>query len=65
MIQRHQVKSKWYYYFWGTCTVAVVAGQMYVGVGYRQLAEAVWNLIDTVSIIREASEDRSSLQLSM
>tara|TARA_R100000005_G_scaffold8690_1_gene3712 strand:+ start:4497 stop:4682 length:186 start_codon:yes stop_codon:yes gene_type:complete len=60
MIQRHQVKSKWYYYFWGTCTVAVVAGQMYVGVGYRQLAEAVWNLIDTVSIIREASEDGSS-----
>ncbi len=60
MIQRHQVKSKWYYYFWGTCTVAVVAGQMYVGVGYRQLSEAVWNLIDTVSIIREASEDGSS-----
>lgn len=60
MIQRHQVKSKWYYYFWGTCTVAVVAGQMYVGVGDRQLAEAVWNLIDTVSIIREASEDGSS-----
>ncbi len=60
MIQRHQVKSKWYYYFWGTCTVAVVAGQLYVGVGYRQLSEAVWNLIDTVSIIREASEDGSS-----
>ncbi len=60
MIQRHQVKSKWYYYFWGTCTVAVVAGQMYVGVGYRQLSEAVWNLIDTVSIIREAAEDGSS-----
>ena len=60
MIQRHQVKSKCYYYFWGTCTVAVVAGQMYVGVGYRQLSEAVWNLIDTVSIIREAAEDGSS-----
>ena len=58
MIQRHQVKSKWYYYFWGTCTVAVVAGQMYVGVG-PSTTEAVQNLIDTVSIIK-ASEDGSS-----
>ena len=27
--QRHQVKSRWYYIFWGTCTVAVVAGQVF------------------------------------
>ena len=36
----HQVKSRMYYYFWGVCTVAVVAGQLYVGAGYREMAEA-------------------------
>ena len=28
---RAQVKSRWYYIFWGTATFAVVAGQLYVG----------------------------------
>ena len=37
---RHQVKSKWYYLFWGVCAVAVVGGQWYVGTGYREMAEA-------------------------
>ena len=36
--KRHQVKSKWYYIFWGVCAVAVVSGQIYVGSGYRQMA---------------------------
>lgn len=36
----HQVKSQWYYYFWGAATIAVVAGQIFVGTGYRQMAEA-------------------------
>jgi len=35
-----QIKSHWYYVFWGICTVTVVAGQVYVGTGYRQMAEA-------------------------
>ena len=39
--KQHQVKSKMYYYFWGVCTVAVVAGQLYVGAGYRVMAESV------------------------
>jgi len=38
---RAQVKSRMYYYFWGVCTVAVVAGQLYVGTGYRVMAESV------------------------
>ena len=29
--KKHQVKSKWYYIFWGVATVSVVAGQIYVG----------------------------------
>ena len=37
---RHQVKSKWYYIFWGVMAVAVVGGQIYVGSGYREMAEA-------------------------
>ncbi len=38
---RAQVKSRFYYYFWGLCTVAVVFGQLYVGTGYRLMAQSV------------------------
>ena len=37
-----------YYYFWGVCTVAVVAGQLYVGTGYRVMAESVNLLTHTL-----------------
>ena len=47
----HQVKSRMYYYFWGICTVAVVFGQLYVGAGYRIMAESVNGL--TYSLVRE------------
>ena len=36
---KHQVKSNMYYIFWGACTFAVMAGQIYVGTGYRRMAE--------------------------
>ena len=36
---RHQLKSRWYYIFWGAATLSVFAGQMYVGTGYRKMAE--------------------------
>ena len=36
---KHQVKSNMYYIFWGACTIAVMAGQIYVGTGYRRMAE--------------------------
>ena len=42
---RAQVKSRFYYYFWGTCTVAVVFGQLYVGTGYRVMADSFNRLI--------------------
>jgi len=38
--KKHQVKSKFYYIFWGVATVSVLAGQLYVGTGYRQMAES-------------------------
>ena len=34
-----QIKSSSYYLFWGAATLAVVAGQVYVGNGYRRMAE--------------------------
>ena len=39
-ILRHQVKTKWYYIFWGSIAFAVVGGQIYVGSAYREMAEA-------------------------
>jgi len=40
MMKRHQVKSQWYYIFWGSMAASVVSGQIYVGFGYRKMAEA-------------------------
>ena len=37
---RAQVKSRWYYIFWGAATVSVFAGQLYVGNGFRRMAES-------------------------
>jgi len=37
---RAQVKSRWYYLFWGAATVSVFAGQLYVGNGFRRMAES-------------------------
>ena len=45
---RAQVKSRWYYTFWGTATVAVVAGQLYVGSGYRQMAASFNRIMDAI-----------------
>ena len=45
--KRHQVKSQWYYIFWGTCTVAVCAGQVFVGNGFRRMAESFDSVLDS------------------
>ena len=42
---RAQVKSRFYYVFWGAATVAVVLGQLYVGTGYRMMANSVLRLM--------------------
>ena len=44
--QRHQIKSRWYYIFWGTATVAVCAGQVLVGSGFRRMAESFERVLD-------------------
>ena len=38
---RSQFKSSYYYLFWGAATVGVIAGQIYVGSGYRAMAESM------------------------
>ena len=45
---RAQVKSRFYYVFWGTATVAVVLGQLYVGTGYRLLHNSMQELLNKV-----------------
>ena len=35
-----QKKSRTYYYFWGIATLSVVLGQLYVGNGFRRMAES-------------------------
>ena len=53
--QRNQVKSKFYYIFWGVATFSVVAGQLYVGSGYRMFARSLNRIFDTVEV--QVSED--------
>ena len=43
---RAQMKSRWYYSFWGAATIAVVAGQVYVGSGYRAMARSLDRWLD-------------------
>ena len=45
---RNQVKSRFYYLFWGIATFSVVAGQVYVGSGYRGFARSLNRIFDTV-----------------
>ena len=46
--QRHQVKSRFYYLFWGAATVSVFAGQLYVGTGYRQMSASFNRIMDAI-----------------
>ena len=48
--ERHQVKSRFYYIFWGAATVSVFAGQMYVGSGYRQMSKSFNRIMDAVVV---------------
>jgi len=55
--QRNQVKSKFYYIFWGLATLSVFAGQLYVGSGYRQMSRSFNRIMDTVVLELERSLD--------
>ena len=56
--KRHQVKSRWYYIFWGAATVSVFAGQMYVGSGYRRMSESFDRIVEGIVLqIKRDIED--------
>ena len=55
---RAQVKSRFYYVFWGTATLAVVLGQLYVGTGYRVLHQGMQELLNKVDGVLLHRDDR-------
>ena len=59
-----QIKSYQYYLFWGACTVAVMAGQIFVGAGYQSMSESVKDLTEMIEIkieLEELRRDRSTI----
>mgnify|MGYP001242601211 CR=1 FL=1 len=48
--RRAQVKSRFYYIFWGVATVSVFVGQLYVGSGYRQFSNSLNRLFDAIEV---------------
>ena len=48
--QRNQVKSRFYYIFWGAATLSVFLGQLYVGSGYRQMSRSFNRIMDAIVV---------------
>lgn len=46
--KQHQVKSRWYYIFWGAMTATVFVGQSLVYSGYMEMATGVNRLTRTL-----------------
>ena len=40
-MKKHQIKSHWYYIFWGAATLSVLIGQLHVGSGYNRLSNGL------------------------
>ena len=59
---KHQIKSNMYYIFWGACTFAVMAGQIYVGNGYRGMSQSVKDLTEMIEIKMEWEEQKELLR---
>ena len=57
---RAQMKSRFYYMFWGAATIAVVSGQLYVGTSYRTMARSMnrW-FEETIDIMTDPIKRRS------
>ena len=48
---RAQVKSRFYYLFWGAATLSVFVGQMYVGTGYRRMSRTLEKVIEAPIVL--------------
>jgi len=55
-----QVKSRFYYWFWGAMAGAVVGGQLYVGSSYRFMARSMnrW-FEETIDMLQEPIKPRT------
>ena len=53
---RAQSKSNAYYIFWGAATAAVIAGQIYIGIGYRVMTQSIIDLTEVFTIIQERDD---------
>ena len=61
---KNQMKSYQYYLFWGVCTIAVMAGQIYVGTGYKSMSQSVKDLTEMIEIkieLEELRQNRSAI----
>lgn len=63
---RAQVKSRFYYIFWGAATISVFAGQIFVGCGFRRMAESnqqisadINLLVETMVYLEQTDQDNS------
>ena len=57
-----QMKSSMYYVFWGACTFAVMAGQIYAGTGYNSMSQSVEDLTEVITIKIELEELRDQYE---
>ena len=48
-----QKKSRTYYYFWGIATISVVVGQIYVGNGFRRMADTADAISADINLLIE------------
>ena len=56
---RAQMKSRFYYMFWGAATIAVVSGQLYVGTSYRIMAKSMSRWFEeTIDLIQMPQRKR-------
>ena len=61
---KNQMKSYQYYLFWGACTFAVMAGQIFVGAGYQSMSNSVKDLTEMIEIkieLEELRRDRNTI----
>jgi len=54
MVKPRQKKSRTYYYFWGVATLSVVLGQLYVGNGFRRMADSNDGISADINLLIES-----------
>lgn len=62
--QLHQVKTRWYYIFWGAMTATVFVGQSLVYRGYMNMASSV-NLLTRTILEVKIAEMEEELRLEL